>query len=124
MTPKDMKMIPKVMKGPFPLTDKGIDDAAVNEEMGCFVLVYTENKKINVKFTDRSDNLKQKLKTYVGKNNDYKEFYFFHSNNVIDVYRKVCRIYHKCNPEYNKDHPKKPDLPAALPPPPCPVCKQ
>lgn len=110
------------LKGPFSLTEIGIDGEVAKTSAGAYVLGYLNGDNIFiVLYVGRSDDdINWRLKQWVGEKN-YKQFKYDYFLSPKSAFEKECRLYHdfggknKLDNNIHPDRPKNTDWE-------CPVC--
>jgi len=110
------------LKGPFLLTEDGIDNEVTRVSPGAYVLGYLNgNKTFIVCYVGRSDDdLNKRLKKWVGRKN-YKRFKYAYFSSPKAAFEKECRLYHDFGGKGKLDndiHPARPENTNWE----CPVC--
>ena len=110
------------LKGPFPLTEEGIDDEVTRTSPGAYALGYLDDSNtFIVCYVGRSDDdLNGRLKNWVGKKN-YKRFKYDYFASPKAAFEKECRLYHDFGGKQKLDndvHPARPENANWE----CPVC--
>lgn len=97
------------MNGPYPLTDKKIDEVVTKTSAGNYALGYTKESVFYVKYIGRSDNdLNMRLKNWVGK---YTEFKFSYATSPKAAFDKECNNFHDFGETDKLDNTIHPDRP-------------
>ena len=97
------------LKGPFPLTEEGIDDEVTRTSPGAYALGYLDDSNtFIVCYVGRSDDdLNGRLKNWVGKKN-YKRFKYDYfaspkdfTNNANRISKEVLKFIHSDSTDAN-----------------------
>ena len=105
------------LRGPFPLTDTGIDNNVTKTSPGAYALGYTNDENaFRISRIGRSDtDVNNRLHDYI---DDYKQFKYEYYASAKAAFEKECRLYHDFKPPDNKVHPARPNGTGWK----CPVC--
>lgn len=94
------------LRGPFPLTQNGIDSNVKKTSAGAYALGKVENGTFYIRYVGRSDNdVNDRLHDHVGK---YSRFKYEYYGSAKAAFEKECRLYHDFKPTNNKVHPSRP----------------
>lgn len=95
------------LKGPYPLTNKEIDDKVTRTSAGAYALGRTDEEgAFLIKRIGRSDDdVNRRLHDHVG---DYKKFKFGYYDSSKAAFEKECNLYHDFKPPDNPIHPARP----------------
>lgn len=111
------------LEGPYTLDTATIDNTVTRTSAGNYALGYVNDKgKFIVHYVGRADeDLKARLKQWVGKKSKYKSFKASYASSAKAAFEKECHNYHdfggsdKLDNEYHPDRPNGTDWK-------CPVC--
>jgi hypothetical protein len=105
-------MVSLGMHGPYKLTADKINHVVTRKSAGNYALGHI-NTGFTVRYVGRSDNdIKARLKSWVGKEVRYKHFEFSYTASCRKVFNKHCKNYHDFGGSKdldNKKHPERPD---------------
>ena len=105
-------MVSLGMCGPYQLTADKIDHVVIKKSAGNYALGYLD-PGFTVRYVGRSDNdIKGRLKSWVGKEVSYKHFEFSYAPSCRKVFNKECKNYHDFGGKKgldNEQHPISPD---------------
>ncbi len=91
------------LRGPFPLTDHGINDNVTKTSPGAFALGKTRYAAYDIARVGRSDDdVNRRLHDYIWANEQFKYEYY---PSPKAAFEKECRLYHDFKPPHNKIHP-------------------
>lgn len=101
------------MQGPYPLTVDKIDEIVTRKSPGNYALGYSDEKSFYVRYVGRADtDVNARLKYWVGKKDNYKEFKFSYASSPKSGFEKECQNYHDfggTDKLDNEIHPDRPD---------------
>ncbi len=108
------------MIGPFPLSEKKIDEVVTEKSPGNYALGFVNDEKtFNVQYVGRSDtDVNKRLKDWVKK---YNRFKFSYVSSSKAAFEKECKNYHDFGEDAHLDNDKHPDRPKGKDWE-CPVC--
>ena len=104
------------LRGPFPLTEDGIDKNVKLIAPGTYVLGESDQGDFDIYYVGRSD---KDVNRRLHKHEDANfEFMYEYYPSPKAAYFTECRLYHKYDPPANRKHPDRPDGTKLR----CPVC--
>lgn len=110
------------MNGPYSLSTDEIDRVVTQKSPGNYALGYVSDSTFCPRYVGRSDeDVKARLKTWVGVNSRYKSFKFSYASSAKAAFEKECGNYHDFGGKDKLDngqHPERPDGTGWK----CPVC--
>ena len=105
-------MAPLGMHGPYHLTADKINQVVTKKSAGNYALGYMD-PEFTVLYVGRSYNdIKTRLKLWVGKEIRYKHFEFSYAASCRKVFNKQCKNYHDFGGSKNLDNKHHPERPA------------
>ncbi|MBN1270484.1 MAG: hypothetical protein JXB04_12910 [Kiritimatiellae bacterium] len=101
-------------RGPYLLSEARINASVIRTAPGAYMLGYIDRTGFVVKYIGRADqDLREDLKTWVGKKRDYSVFEFCYADSKTAAFEKECEIYHHCldtkEPLDSNRHPTRPE---------------
>ena len=94
------------LRGPYPLTEDGINENVTRRSPGVYALGYSKNRKFHIKYVGRSDSdVGGRLHDHEGTHSQFKFEYYASSKAAFE---KECHLYHDFDPPENKIHPDRP----------------
>ena len=106
LTDEVLMMAKSGLRGPYPLTEKGINENVTRQSPGAYALGRSTNGIFHINYVGRSDSdLKKRLRDHIGENSEFKYEYYASSE---EAFEKECDLYHSFNPPRNKIHPAQP----------------
>jgi len=111
------------MQGPYTLKNDNIDEVITKTSAGNYALGDSDEKTFYVRYVGRADeNVKVRLKSWVGKKDKYKEFKFSYATSPKAAFEKECQNYHDFGGSDKLDNDIHPDRPEGSGWK-CPMCK-
>lgn len=108
----------RMLKGPFPLSERAIDHVIPSDGPGVYLLGSArENEFHPIRVGKATESLQAHLSAYVGR---YASFEFARCESSDDAFDLVCRLYHRYHPSDNDAHPLPTNDSFAT----CPVCSR
>jgi hypothetical protein len=105
------------LKGPYPLTAKGVSDNVTRKSAGAYALGKYDNSIFNIHYVGRADeDVANRLQDHVTE--WYPHFKYDYFPSAKAAFEKECRLYHDFEPGDNKIHPARPKNSNWS----CPVC--
>ena len=94
------------LRGPFPLTENGINQNVTRQSPGAYALGRSKEDTFHINYVGRSDSdVASRLRDHVGKQSQFKYEYYASEKAAFE---KECRLYHDFYPPGNKNHPGRP----------------
>lgn len=94
------------LKGPFALTDEGINSAVTKTSAGAYALGRLKDDTFYIDYVGRSDgDVNKRLHDHVG---NYPRFKFDYFGSAKAAFEKECNLWHDFSPSDNKVHPARP----------------
>lgn len=95
------------LRGPFPLTSAGIDNAVTKTSPGAYALGKTEDDVFRIRYVGRADDdVKGRLQKHVPE--PYPQFKYEYYPSPKAAFEKECNLYHDFQPSDNTIHPARP----------------
>lgn len=96
------------LRGPFSLTNKGVDDEVISTSPGAYALGKTDDGGIfHIHYVGRSDDdVHGRLKDHVTQ--WYPQFKYEYYSSPKAAFEKECDLYHDFKPPDNVNHPARP----------------
>lgn len=100
------------MKGSYELTTERIDEVVTKTSAGNYALGYRSDGTFILCYVGRSDDdVKERLKSWVGKTKKYKGFMFSYATSPKAAFEKECKNYHDFGGSEKLDNEKHPERP-------------
>ena len=94
------------LRGPFPLTENGINRNVTRRSPGAYALGHSADNTFYIYYIGRSDaDVRDRLHYHKGTQREFKYEYYASSKSAFE---KECRLYHAFSPPGNKVHPSRP----------------
>lgn len=101
------------MNGPYELSNEAIEKEVTRTSPGNYALGYVSDSTFYVKYVGRSDDdVKDRLKKWVGKKSEYKYFKFSYATSPKAAFEKECKNFHDFGGTEKLDndrHPQRPE---------------